>query len=115
MKQQQRTYTLAYHNRPDISRIIFITGLIFFVLTWCWLFSAGHQTALAGDSEAADIPVEKWDYGYLPQKVEVSHTFYVVNTDTAALSISKIKIQYRPTIKATLRQALNLKKTACHK
>ena len=49
-------------------------------------------THAVGDNEsAAPPPTTSWDYGYLPQKCEVSHVFYLYNPGAAPLSVTEIK------------------------
>jgi hypothetical protein len=53
-------------------------------------------TALSGNGIAQDNPQAvikspSWDYGYLPQKCEVSHLFFLHNTGSAPLNVTKIK------------------------
>ena len=48
-------------------------------------------SAPAQDSPEAAIPTAIWDFGYVPQKSEVEHLFYLHNTGSAPLSVTKIK------------------------
>jgi len=44
----------------------------------------------AGDQPHAVVTPSSWDYGYVPQKSIVSHLFYLHNTGSAPLSVTKI-------------------------
>lgn len=48
-------------------------------------------SASAQDSPRAVIEPQSWDFGYLPQKSEVSHLFYLHNAGSAPLTVSKIR------------------------
>jgi hypothetical protein len=47
---------------------------------------------LASDGPHAVFPDPSWNFGYLPQKAEVSHTFYVRNDGNAPLKVVKIEL-----------------------
>ena len=66
----------------SLSRDIFVGALIAALCT---------GPALAGDGPRADVRPPIWDFGFLPQKSEVSHLFYLCNTGTAPLEVTKIK------------------------
>jgi hypothetical protein len=78
-------------NRTDNFHTAYATVVFVFIIAWWSLLVTGSSIASAGDKDLADIPMQRWDFGYLPQKVNASHTFFVVNTDTVPLAVSKIK------------------------
>lgn len=45
----------------------------------------------ADGSAAKKGPTEKWDFGYVPQKSEISHVFYLRNTGEKPLNVTNIK------------------------
>jgi hypothetical protein len=51
---------------------------------------AGQQPAEAEDHPHAVVSPSSWDYGYIPQKSTVSHVYYLHNSGTAPLIVSKI-------------------------
>jgi hypothetical protein len=58
-------------------------------LLFLCILSAG--TAQAQDKPKAAFRSSSWEYGYLPQKCEVSHQYYLHNSGTAPLSVLKIR------------------------
>lgn len=46
----------------------------------------------AADGPHAVFPDPSWNFGYLPQKAEVNHTFYVHNDGNAPLTVVKIDV-----------------------
>ena len=65
-------------------------GLFFLVLVSSLL--VGQQPAEAEDYPHAAVSPSSWDYGYIPQKSTVSHVYYLHNTGSAPLSVSKIDV-----------------------
>ncbi len=63
----------------------FLTALII------GFFFAGHHPVSAQDGPHAVVESAPWNFGYLLQKSEVSHRFYLHNVGSAPLSVSKIK------------------------
>ena len=62
-----------------------ISGFLFTaIFITCWAI------VLAGDNSDSDVPASEWDFGYLPQKSEVNHTFYINNLDSKPLTVTKI-------------------------
>lgn len=72
-----------------------------------WSSSPGHHIVLvatlvtvlfwwtpprAEEGPKAVFPNISWDFGYLSQKSEVSHTFYLRNDGTAPLTVEKIEV-----------------------
>jgi hypothetical protein len=56
------------------------------------LFFCLHSLALlAADKPHAVIKNATWDFGFVPQKSKVSHTFYLYNIGTSPLNVQKIK------------------------
>jgi hypothetical protein len=51
---------------------------------------AGVHLAAAQEHPRAAVRPSNWDYGFIPQKATVSHTFYLYNTGSAPLSVTKI-------------------------
>ena len=63
----------------------------FFVLLLIGVLFAGQNYGFAEGSPRAVVRSPSWDFGYLPQKSEVSHLFYLYNTGSAPLSVTKIE------------------------
>ncbi|MFH1686316.1 MAG: DUF1573 domain-containing protein [bacterium] len=57
----------------------------------CILSVWGGSTVRSADDVADEVGTIVWDFGYVPQKAEVSHTFYLHNDSDAPLNVSKIK------------------------
>jgi hypothetical protein len=55
------------------------------------IMGAGQGSALAQNRPHAVIKSPLWNFGYLPQKCEVSHRFYLHNAGAAPLSVLKIE------------------------
>ncbi|MEW5924293.1 MAG: DUF1573 domain-containing protein [Candidatus Zixiibacteriota bacterium] len=55
------------------------------------LFPAMQHYALSEDKAEPSIGSEIWDFGFLPQKSEVSHTFFLRNRGSSPLTVKKIK------------------------
>ncbi len=53
---------------------------------FCWTVAL-----LAQDKSPATVKEASWNFGYLAQKCEVSHQFYLVNSGLAPLAVQKIK------------------------
>lgn len=47
--------------------------------------------AAAQGEPQATVKSASWDFGYIPQKCEVSHQFYIYNSGSSPLSVAKIK------------------------
>jgi hypothetical protein len=45
------------------------------------------------DSSRAFFPEPSWDFGYVPQKSEVSHTFYLHNRGSVPLSVKEVDFE----------------------
>ncbi len=45
----------------------------------------------AGSLAAEKAPLQKWDFGYVPQKSVVGHVFYLKNSGEKALTVTNIK------------------------
>jgi hypothetical protein len=67
---------------PHIMRYVFIIFIIADIF---------GGDILAQNKPQAAVKTSSWDFGYLPQKSEVSHQFYIYNTGSAPLTVSKIK------------------------
>jgi len=50
--------------------------------------AGGHA---ADSAPRATVSSDSWEFGYVPQKSEVNHTFYLHNTGSAPLSVTEIK------------------------
>ncbi len=71
--------------RPNRSPLIFIIlGITLFL--GC-IVSVWAEVEPTGDL----VATETWDFGYLPQKCTVSHTFFVHNHDAAPIVVREIK------------------------
>jgi hypothetical protein len=46
----------------------------------------------AADEPDPPVPTQIWDFGYVPQKSEVRHVFYLTNSGTEPLTVKEIKI-----------------------
>lgn len=55
------------------------------------IFFAGQSSVSAQDKSQAVIKSAPWNFGYVLQKSEVSHRFYLYNVGSSPLSVLKIK------------------------
>ena len=55
------------------------------------LFFMMEPPALADNQPQSAADSDLWDFGYMPQKSEVSHTFYLHNSDTSPMKVREIK------------------------
>jgi hypothetical protein len=55
------------------------------------LFLGGVLPVSAQDFPQGKVDPPVWDFGYLPQKCEVSHLFYLHNVGTAPLTVSRVR------------------------
>lgn len=67
----------------DRSTLIFAAAIGIAVLS--------HALAISQELPKALVRHSSWDFGYLPQKSEATHLFYLQNTGSAPLSIEEIK------------------------
>lgn len=61
------------------------------LIVLCLLFNLLTVPAIAGIGPKAEIHPSQWDYGYLPQKAKLNHTFYLCNVGDEPLVVNKIK------------------------
>lgn len=67
--------------------------LEFILILWGGAFLVASSTA-AQENEVDTIsaaPAIVWDFGYLPQKSEVSHAYYICNLSGQPMTVTKIK------------------------
>jgi len=57
----------------------------------CIVLSAGYTGAGETTDQPNTDPTAVWDFGYMPQKTEAAHVFYLHNTTQAPLTVNKIK------------------------
>lgn len=75
-----------YHKSFTKLKTIIISSLIII-----GIIIAYSATVLSENNPNAVFSSTNWDFGYLPQKSEVDHTFYLQNRGTSPLIVSKIK------------------------
>ncbi len=79
---------------------VFLTALII------GIFFAGQSSVSAQDKPQAVIKSAPWNFGYVPQKSEVSHRFYLYNVGSSPLSVLKIKAGCSCTSVSKIEQAI---------
>ncbi len=57
----------------------------------CVVLVSCPAAGTAQDSVTVDAKHYSWDFGYLPQRANASHTFYIVNPGADSLEITEIK------------------------
>jgi len=60
----------------------------FLAVAYMLLIAASSNPAEEGSE---DVPTSCWDFGYLPQKAEVGHLFYLHNPGSVPVTVTKIK------------------------
>jgi len=61
----------------------------FFLTVACLLLITA--SSVPAEEESETVPTFCWDFGYLPQKAEVGHLFYLHNPGSAPVTVTKIK------------------------